>query len=131
VPYRAGWENFSMRTRTIPVLIAGLLASCSVMRRGTLFGSMPPVYTDTQARLVQARLTERGFPVQLTGVYDERTRDAVTRLQQSRGIDATGEMDAATARALGLPPGDMIPTRGEDWIQDDLQYHVWHDPAGP
>lgn len=113
-----------MPTRTRVALIASLAASCAWMSRGAHEGRN--VYTSAQASLVQRSLNEHAYPVELTGVYDERTRAAVIGFQRSHGIAATGEMDAATARGLGLRPSDVTPTREEDWIQDQLQYDSWH-----
>jgi murein L,D-transpeptidase YcbB/YkuD len=112
-------------------LTASLAASCAAMSRGALFGSSGSVYTSEQARLVQRSLNEHGYPIELTEIYDERTRVAVLGFQRSHGIEATGDIDPATARALGLNPSDVTATRDEDWIQDELQWHTWHDPGGP
>ena len=120
-----------MSMRGSVALAASLAVGCAAMSRGALFGSNESVYTSAQARLVQRSLNGHGYPVELTEIYDARTRAAVTAFQRSHGIEATGDMDPATARALGLDPGDVTPTRGEDWIQDELQWHTWHDPAGP
>ncbi len=117
-----------MLTRTSVALMASLAMSCAVMSRDALFES-GAWYTPDQARLVQRALSAHGYPVELTGVYDARTRAAVTGFQRSQGIEATGEMDAATARGLGLHPRDVTPMREEDWIQDDIQWHAWHDPG--
>jgi peptidoglycan hydrolase-like protein with peptidoglycan-binding domain len=116
------------RATVVVVVVAGLAASCAAMSRGALIGSTAS-YTTAQARLVQRSLNEHGYPVELTGVYDERTRAAVTGFQRSHGMDATGDMDPATARALGLDPTAVTPTRDEDWVQDDIQWHAWHDPG--
>lgn len=124
-------EGTNMRMATGIAFMASLAASCAVMSRGQLFGSGESVYTSAQAHLVQRSLDEHGFPVELTGFYDQQTRAAVTGFQRSHRLEATGDIDPATAHALGLDPSDVAPTRGEDWIQDDLQWHTWHDPGGP
>ena len=118
-----------MAMRTGVALIASLAASCAAMSRATHDRS-DTSYTPAQAHLVQRSLNEHGYPVELTGVYDGRTRAAVTGFQRSRGIQATGDMDAATARALGLEPADVTPTRDEEWIQDQIQYDAWHNGGG-
>ena len=120
-----------MKMATRIALVTSLAAGCAAMSRGQLFGASESVYTAEQAHLVQRSLNERGFRVELTGFYDARTRAAVTAFQRSRGIEATGDIDPPTARALGLDPRDVTGTREEDWIQDDLQWHTWHDPGGP
>lgn len=120
-----------MRMGTRIALIASLAAGCAAMSRGALFGSSGSVYTSEQARVVQRSLNDHGYNVELTEIYDRRTRAAVMEFQRSHGIEATGDIDPATARALGLDPSDVAPTRDEDWIQDELQWHTWHDPGGP
>ena len=53
---------------------------------------------------VQQALIKRGVTVVggADGVYGSATRQAVVRFQRSRGLSATGKVDAATAAALGL-----------------------------
>jgi peptidoglycan hydrolase-like protein with peptidoglycan-binding domain len=108
---------------------AALLVSCATTSRGALYGSTAS-YSPAQTALVQRSLNEHGYPVELTGVYDKRTRAAVTGFQRSLGIEATGDMDPATARALGLEPRDVTPTRDEKWIQDQNQFDTWHSGGG-
>lgn len=117
-----------MATKTSVALIASLAVSCAAMSRGALLGSSES-YTPEQAHLVQRSLNEHGYPVALTGAYDDQTRAVVAGFQRSHGIQATGDMDAATARALGLEPSAVTPAREEDWIQDPIQWHAWHDPG--
>ena len=124
-----GHEDPTMATRTTVALIASLAASCATTSRGALYGSTAS-YTPAQTRLVQRSLNEHGYPVELTGAYDKRTRAAVTGFQRSLGIEATGDMDPTTARALGLEPRDVTPTRDEKWIQDQNQFDTWHSGGG-
>jgi hypothetical protein len=124
-----GQGGSTVATRTSVALIASFAASCAAMTRGPLFGSNE-FYTPAQAHLVQRSLNEHGYPVELTGIYDQRTRAAVTGFQRSHGIETTGDMDPATAHALGLDPSEVTPTREEDWIQDQLQYDTWHSGDG-
>jgi hypothetical protein len=109
-------------------LIASLAVSCATMSREALFGGSAS-YTSAQAHLVQRSLNEHGYPVALTGAYDDQTRAVVAGFQRSHGIEATGDMDPATAGALGLEPSAVTPAREEDWIQDNIQWHAWHDPS--
>ncbi len=58
---------------------------------------------------VQRALVARGFnPGPIDGIYGPRTEAAVRAFQQSAGLPATGVVDAATYRALGIicPPGN-------------------------
>lgn len=53
---------------------------------------------------VQERLKARGFdPGPADGIYGERTAAAVGEFQRSRGLPATGAVDAATVDALNKP----------------------------
>src|SRR5262249_14570994 len=55
-------------------------------------------------RSAQAALRERNYyggPI--NGVMNQATRDAIQNFQHDRNIALTGELDLATARALGIP----------------------------
>ena len=52
---------------------------------------------------VQAALKRQGFvPADRAGVFGDSTADAVRRFQTKRGLPATGVVDQATWRTLGL-----------------------------
>lgn len=62
-------------------------------------------FADGNVRAAQEKLREGGFYLgQSTGVYDSQTSAAVTRYQIRQGLEITGQLDAATARALGTQP---------------------------
>lgn len=74
-----------------------------------------PTATISQAtvRAAQILLTAQGFPLQMDGVLGDRTRRALKEFQRRRQLPRTGELDAATLAALGLPvPG--TPERSQD-----------------
>jgi peptidoglycan DL-endopeptidase CwlO len=48
------------------------------------------------------RALQRALGVQADGVFGPQTRAALRRAQRSHGLPATGRLDAATAKALGL-----------------------------
>ncbi len=52
--------------------------------------------TGADVRNLQQRLRELGFSVSVDGVYGNKTSDAITRYQRSRGLEPTGEMDYKT-----------------------------------
>ncbi len=52
--------------------------------------------TGADVRNLQQRLRELGFFVSVDGVYGNKTADAITRYQRSRGLEPTGEMDYKT-----------------------------------
>lgn len=55
-----------------------------------------------EIRAVQTVLVEEGFPVEVTGVWDPRTRDALILFQRRHGFAATGFIDTRTVAALRL-----------------------------
>jgi len=64
-----------------------------------------PVYVERHNLVldVQAALTRRGYEVGgVDGVYGQQTRNALLRFQSDAGLRATGEINDATLRALGL-----------------------------
>jgi peptidoglycan hydrolase-like protein with peptidoglycan-binding domain len=73
-----------------------------------------------QVRLVQRSLADRGFAVHLTGTFDGRTQAALTDFQRARGLPPTGQLDTPTVEALGIDPRDVMPVRGEEEPNTDL-----------
>ena len=67
-----------------------------------------------QIRLVQRALADRGYPVDLTGAFDGRTRSALEEFQRARGLPADGKLDPNTLETLGIDPRDVMPVRGAD-----------------
>jgi peptidoglycan hydrolase-like protein with peptidoglycan-binding domain len=55
-----------------------------------------------EIRSVQTVLVDEGFPLEVTGVWDVRTRDALISFQRRRGFAATGFIDTRTVAALRL-----------------------------
>jgi hypothetical protein len=102
-------------------LTVAVAASCAGMRPGP----HDFVYTPEQAIAVQRALRAHGYPVELADLYGPDTRDAVARFQRANQLQPTGEMDAPTARALGLDPAAVQPIREQDWVQDQMQSDSW------
>jgi peptidoglycan hydrolase-like protein with peptidoglycan-binding domain len=65
-----------------------------------------------QIRLVQRSLIDRGFAVDPTGAFDDRTRAALMDFQRARGLPANASLDQPTLDALGLDPRAVTPARG-------------------
>jgi hypothetical protein len=55
-----------------------------------------------EIRIMQQVLVERGFSVQVNGVFDTGTREALVAFQQREGLQATGQVDTRTVTALGV-----------------------------
>jgi peptidoglycan hydrolase-like protein with peptidoglycan-binding domain len=75
--------------------------------------AQPSDLSEEQVRQVQRALTGRGFQVDATGTFDAATQTALAEFQRSRGLPATGNLNADTAAALGISPDDVRPSRTE------------------
>lgn len=61
------------------------------------------VLADDNVRAVQTRLKQDGFYFgEVSGSYDSETAAAVSRFQIRNGLSISGQLDAATAKALGV-----------------------------
>jgi Putative peptidoglycan binding domain len=56
--------------------------------------------TRTKRRDVQRRLTRLGFETRVSGKFDDATRDAISRWQESHGYPKTGFLNTAQHQAL-------------------------------
>jgi peptidoglycan hydrolase-like protein with peptidoglycan-binding domain len=74
----------------------------------------PSDLSNEQVRIVQRALSDRGFALDLTGSFDERTQTALSDFQRARGLPATGNLNQPTVEALGLDPRDVMPVRGSN-----------------
>jgi peptidoglycan hydrolase-like protein with peptidoglycan-binding domain len=72
--------------------------------------AQPSDLSTEQVRRVQQALTSRGFQVDASGTFDAATQTALADFQRSRGLPATGNVNADTAAALGLAPGEVRPS---------------------
>lgn len=75
--------------------------------------AQPTELSEEQVRLIQQALSARGFQVDSTGTFDATTQTALADFQRSRGLPATGNVNADTAAALGLSPEQVRPARTE------------------
>jgi lysozyme len=93
----AGWSEWLMHQYTDKAKVPGVRGAVdhsrvdvSVESLHQLAGLQPDLATlvlgasNEQVRAMQKRLVQHGFPVVVTGVYDEATRQAVAQFQQSR-----------------------------------------------
>lgn len=65
-----------------------------------------------QVRMVQRALSEYGYEVGLSGRWDDATRGAIGAFQSDNDLPATGALDGATSRALGVDPWAVTPVAG-------------------
>ncbi|WP_187830362.1 peptidoglycan-binding domain-containing protein [Siccirubricoccus phaeus] len=75
---------------------------------GTPAAMAPEPLSPRAVRNVQRRLRALGFyrgPVD--GAWGAGTQSAIERFQQGRGLQATGQLNPATAAALGLDAGNL------------------------
>lgn len=78
-----------------------------------------------QIRVVQRTLVDWGYPVALTGSWDDATRAAVGSFQSSNQLPVTGTLDPATSEALGVDPTAVTPVSGRLPARTDQR----RDPA--
>ena len=67
---------------------------------------------DDNVRAVQTRLKQEGFYFgEVSGSYDSETAAAVSRFQIRNGLPISGQLDDATAKALGMAAGATVSTQ--------------------
>src|SRR6185369_8412049 len=74
----------------------------------------PSDFSPEQVRTLQRALSDRGFAVDLTGRFDDRTQTALMDFQRARGLPSTGNLNQPTVEALGIDPREVMPVRGEN-----------------
>ena len=110
-----------MRAAILVLLILGVVASASSVQAGlstaprdTTAAIEPATLTDeatqqsedqigltrAKRRDVQRRLTRLGFETRANGKFDDATRDAISRWQESHGYPRTGFLNTAQHQAL-------------------------------
>jgi peptidoglycan hydrolase-like protein with peptidoglycan-binding domain len=111
---QAAIEHFQ-HSRGLPV---GSLTEGTIMAMGldpASFAGRTPGAMDSRDPLdrgvvqgVQQRLRELGFyGGAVDGVWGAGTTDALSQFQRSRGLEASGQLNPATASALGLDPNNL------------------------
>jgi peptidoglycan hydrolase-like protein with peptidoglycan-binding domain len=100
------WEERNMN----PIATAAVLAVCAVPVFSSAAPLNPPVYvqelTPRDIHDIQARLHALGFyGGRINGVWGQDTQVALQRLQRSRGLQVTGQLNPATVAALGVDLG--------------------------
>lgn len=63
---------------------------------------MKPMTAKEKTAAVQTALNSNGAKLTVDGIYGKKTAAAVASYQKSKGMKATGRVDAKTAAALGL-----------------------------
>ena len=65
-------------------------------------GNVPPRFVPMSLAQAQSRLNELGYPVgKPDGMMGRKTHEALRNFQAAHGLPQTGELDSATAAALG------------------------------
>jgi hypothetical protein len=82
-------------------LALGAAGCAGAGAKGHPENDVPPLQ-QFQIREAQQKLSDRGFNVKLTGVWDEPTRFATAEFQASKGLPKTGRLDWTTANDLGV-----------------------------
>jgi hypothetical protein len=71
-------------------------------RAGSSGGATVTELPEAEVRILQQVLVERGFAVEVDGVWGPRTREALISFQRREGLQATGQIDTRTVTALGV-----------------------------
>jgi Putative peptidoglycan binding domain len=133
--------------RALFIVAFAALAACASRERSYSGGAAPTSATPPgndqsaviqpsdlspeQVRLVQRSLVDRGFAVDLTGSFDDRTQTALMDFQRARGLPATGNLNAPTVEALGIDPRDVMPVRGSSSSMDSSREPTKDDAREP
>jgi peptidoglycan hydrolase-like protein with peptidoglycan-binding domain len=64
-----------------------------------------------EIRIIQQVLIDRGFDVEVDGVFGTRTRQALITFQRRQGLQATGSIDTRTVAKLGVQ--DRVKLKGD------------------
>lgn len=90
-------------------LIVSVISIFSVLASGNLTGNAINVSASMlQTRIVQAKLYEMGYyDDAINGVYNQKTKEAVKNFQLANSIVASGNVDQATATALGVSASEQ------------------------
>ena len=89
-----GGGDSSVTTTTLPTSTTAPAISHATIEEGT---------TNTaETTILQQKLAALGFAVTADGSFGPGTKAAVIQFQTSKGLAATGVVDAATWKALGL-----------------------------
>lgn len=85
----------------------------------TNFVAMANAIVDENVQAAQSRLQDNGFySGKITGRFDSETSAALTRYQIRHGLAINGQLDAATAHALGVQPNEKLTAPdAETWRQ--------------
>jgi peptidoglycan hydrolase-like protein with peptidoglycan-binding domain len=91
----------------------GGASRASAMQREQSSVAQPSEFSPEQMRTLQRALSDRGFAVDLSGRFDDRTQTALMDFQRARGLPSTGNLNQPTVEALGIDPREVMPVRGE------------------
>lgn len=106
-------EALAVRDETVRAALAGAVAQ-SAAATNALNTARPPelgeraTRSGDHVRLAQLLLALRGHDVRVDGEFDSDTAEAVRKLQQSAGLDASGVVDDATWSAMAGGPGAAL-----------------------
>jgi peptidoglycan hydrolase-like protein with peptidoglycan-binding domain len=99
-----GIDTASFPTRPSPGMAGGATSTTGVTSTGYAGNSLDR----NVIRGIQRRLTQNGFtPGRADGVWGRSTQRALRQFQQSRGLEASGQLNPTTISALGLDPNNL------------------------
>jgi len=99
-----GLDTTTFPTRASPGMAGGATSTAGVSSTGYAGNSLDR----NVIRGIQRRLSQSGFSAgRADGVWGPSTQRALMRFQQSRGLEASGQLNPTTISALGLDPNNL------------------------
>jgi hypothetical protein len=114
-PEWRGSQYFVVRDDVVIVdhehrIVAMMPVSSSQAQRGS---SQAGSSGQSEIREAQMKLNQKGFDAgQPDGVMGPRTQDALAQFQRQQGLQESGQIDSATADALGISSGPSTTGQG-------------------
>jgi hypothetical protein len=95
--------------RIVAVVPVGGGSSAGVSSSNTTvaIADLPP----DEIRVIQEVLVRRGFRIEVTGRFDNRTREALIKFQRREGLRANGRIDTRTVTKLGVQDKVKLDSR--------------------
>jgi hypothetical protein len=117
--------------RIVAVVPVGRSQAGSSGGTGTTVVDLP----ESEVRILQQVLVDRGFSVEVDGVWGPRTREALVSFQRREGLQATGQIDTRTVTALGVQgrvnvQGDSSTNTGQQTQPSGQQQPTAQQPSG-
>jgi peptidoglycan hydrolase-like protein with peptidoglycan-binding domain len=109
-----------MKMRHVVALSSAALISFGALAGGQQHSSAGASADPATVRQAQERLMSEGFdPGAVDGQLGAQTRQGLKNFQESKGLEPSGQLDAQTIAALGIPSDASAATGG--WSPEAAQ----------